>query len=145
MSHQNEITENGNLLDKSGQLVQKGWARQPLLKYNRENIGSSWWRTKEWDYYAVINDSYGITFTLTDLGLMGLFNITWIDFENKEYHLTEDLKLITRGKTGLPRSSTTDDVSYQGKKMSLEFLRKDNHRVIRFLYLLSHDAPPDQQ
>ena len=132
VSMQNEITNSSKLLDESGNLVQKGWARKPLLEYNRDKIASSWARIKEWDYYAILNDDFGITFTLTDLGLMGLFNITWLDFKDKKFYVSEDLKLLTRGKTNLPHSSTEGNVSYHGKKMKLEFERHDEHRIIRF-------------
>ena len=39
MGKQNEITEVTDLFNKDGSLVQSGWARKPLLKYNKENIG----------------------------------------------------------------------------------------------------------
>ena len=56
---QNEITKSSDLLDSFGQLVQKGWARKLILKYNRENISAGWSRIKEWDY-LVSNQGMGL-------------------------------------------------------------------------------------
>ena len=39
MGKQYEITETSVLFNKDGSLVQRGWARKPILKYNKENIG----------------------------------------------------------------------------------------------------------
>lgn len=129
---QHEIKENDKLLDENGQLKHRGWARGPVLEYNRENIATSWFRIKEWDYYAILGDDFGITFTLTDLGYLSLFNITWLDFNEPDYYVTEDIKLLTRGNTSLSQSSTIGDVSYEGKKMSLTFIRNEDHRVLEF-------------
>ena len=38
---QNEIVQAGNLLDKNGILIQKGWARDLILSYNRSDINTS--------------------------------------------------------------------------------------------------------
>ncbi|MFW9877228.1 MAG: DUF2804 family protein [Candidatus Thorarchaeota archaeon] len=47
MTRQNEITNASNLFNKDGSLIQRGWARKPLLKYNKEYIGKGWLRIKE--------------------------------------------------------------------------------------------------
>lgn len=52
MGMQNEIIEPSNVFNKNGSLLQQGWARKPILKYNKENIGKGWSRIKEWDQHA---------------------------------------------------------------------------------------------
>ena len=132
MSHQNEITEEGDLLDKNGSLIQKGWSRKPFLRYNKENLGKGWFRTKEWDYYAIINPDYGITFTITDLGIMGLYSVVWLDFKEGKFYPDEESKIFTKGKTNMPLSSKKGDVEYIGKNLQVKFLKKNSSRIIDF-------------
>lgn len=132
MSNQDEITESGLLLNNKGSLKNTGWSRKPLLKYNRENLGKSWFRTKEWDYYAIINPDYAITFTITDLGIMGLYSIVWLDFKDQKFIPDEESKFFTKGKTNLPLSPLQGDVKYTGENLQMEFLKKDSTRTIEF-------------
>lgn len=39
MGKQIEITTPSNLFNEDGSLVQRGWTRKPILKYNKESIG----------------------------------------------------------------------------------------------------------
>ncbi len=128
---QHEIIEPSDLLDPFGELVQKGWVRKPLLNYNREYIWHGCTRIKEWDYYAILHPDYGITFTVADLGYIGLISITWLDFKKKTY-LSDDIILwLTRGKLGLPRTSDKGDIIINKKKISLSFERKADMRVLK--------------
>ena len=43
---QNEITKPSKCFHKNGALMQRGWARRPLLEYNREDIAAKWYRIK---------------------------------------------------------------------------------------------------
>jgi len=132
MNLQNEITKEGNLLDDKGHLIQKGWARRPYLKYNRENLGKGWLRTKEWDYYAILHPEFGLSFTITDLGIMGIYNITWLDFKERTFFPDEETKLFTKGKTNLPLTSEKGDINYKGKNLQISVLKKPNARKIVF-------------
>ncbi|MHA1865287.1 MAG: DUF2804 domain-containing protein [Candidatus Heimdallarchaeaceae archaeon] len=132
MNEQNEITSEGELLNERGHLNYKGWARKPYLKYNKENIGKKWFRIKEWDYYAIIHPDYAITFTITDLGIMAIYNVVWIDFKEKNFVTGEETKLFTKGKTNLPISSEKGDIHYKGKNFKISILKKDNQRIINF-------------
>ena len=39
MGNQNEITEPTDLFNDDGSLKQRGWAKKPILNYNKEKIG----------------------------------------------------------------------------------------------------------
>ncbi|UJG44456.1 MAG: DUF2804 domain-containing protein [Candidatus Heimdallarchaeum endolithica] len=132
MNEQNEITSEGELLNERGHLNYKGWARKPYLKYNRENIGKKWFRIKEWDYYAIMHPDYAISFTIADLGIMGIYNVVWIDFKEKNFVTGEESKLFTKGQTNLPISSEKGDIHYKGKNFKISILKKDNQRIINF-------------
>ncbi len=58
MGNQNEITEASELFTKDGSLLQRGWARKPILTYNKEYIGKRWTRIKEWDHFSILNNSH---------------------------------------------------------------------------------------
>jgi hypothetical protein len=83
---QNELKTPEGLLDDKGNLQQQGWARKLILDYNREDITVGWHRIKERDYYAVLEPSFGITLTYSDLGYIGLIAICWLDFTKGTYH-----------------------------------------------------------
>jgi len=55
MGNQKEIINESNLFNDDGSLVQRGWARKPILKYNKEKIGKRWTRIKEWDQFSILN------------------------------------------------------------------------------------------
>lgn len=131
---QREITESSKLLDNQGSLNTKGWSRHPLLQYNRENIGARWYRIKEWDYYAVIGSKHAITFTIADLGIMALFSIVWLDFEKGTFTTGEEFKLLTRGKTDLPRSSNEGNIKIKTKKLEIEVLKSLDTRELAFSF-----------
>jgi hypothetical protein len=46
---QKQIPSVGDLLDARGRLAASGWAKQPLLRYDRRRVGASPLRIKEWD------------------------------------------------------------------------------------------------
>ena len=102
---QNEIVNPSDLLDENGELIQKGWARKPLLKYNRENIKAGPLRIKEWDYYSISNPEYGVALTVADLGFAGLLSAVWLDFKGKSCIQDGTLIKFTKGKFNLPESS----------------------------------------
>jgi len=131
---QTEITTPSDLLDKNGYLVQKGWARRPLLAYNRENIHAGWHRIKEWDYYAVLGPNYGITFTIADLGYLALCSVAWLDFNLNIAIQGQDLLLMPKGALNLPRASDSGDTKFAGKKVQLNFSADGATRVLSIDY-----------
>ena len=134
MVNQIEITKQDNLLDENGHLKLQGWSRKHLLSYNRENLGKGWFRTKEWDYYAIINPDYAITFTITDLGIMGLYSVVWLDFKEKKFIPDEEAKFFTKGRTDMPLSPLKGNVEYTGKSLEIKFLKNNSTRTINFNY-----------
>ena len=124
-----ELTS-GDLLDPKGQLTQTGWSKNPCLRYNRENIKSSSLRIKEWDYYALLGPKFGLTITVTDLGILALITLVWLDFQNRKFFKFEESKLFSRGKLNLPRSSLEGDITFSGKKIQLQINKSKDLRTI---------------
>ncbi|MHC1590505.1 MAG: DUF2804 domain-containing protein [Candidatus Helarchaeales archaeon] len=133
---QHEITEPSDLLNENGELIQRGWARKPILRYNPENLGVGWHRRKEWDYYGIWNLKHGISFFIADLGYMTLATLTVYDFTGKKSSSKTSLKLFTRGKLGLSRNSLEGDFTFSSRSMGkLEIKRLSDKQVLSF------DAP----
>jgi hypothetical protein len=132
---QNEIKKNINLLNADGHIINEGWARFPYWKYYRSAIKASILRIKEWDYYAVLSEDkkYGITFTISDLGYLGLSAICFLDFEKKYFKQIDTMSILPLGKTGFPPDSeSAGTIKFGDKKLSVEYAMAPGKRTIRF-------------
>jgi len=130
MGAQNEITEPSNLFNEDGSLLQRGWARKPVLKYNKENIGKGWTRIKEWDHYSILNNEFGIQITIGDIGYLTQMSYTWIDFKEKAKNGKGEFKFFTKSKL-LPLSSLKDSIiEFPSKKFKATIEKKENNRIL---------------
>ena len=110
----NKLSE-GKLLDKNGNLNECGYATYLIKEYNRNDIKCSKFRIKEWDYYYVGDDNYGIALTVDDNGYMGLVSASILDFKKKSYKNHANIFWFCFGKTNMPSSSKNGDVTKVGK------------------------------
>ncbi len=132
---QKEITSAGDLLDGRGRLAASGWARQPLLRYERGRVAASALRIKEWDYYEVINPDYGIVLLIYDIGYQGRAIVKWMDFRAGTFEEHGLTLWFTRGGMGLPASSETGDVVFdRGGVRWVCRRRKDGVRAFGFSF-----------
>ena len=117
--------EKGTLLDLKGNLNQAGYAFNLVKEYNRKQIKGLKTRIKEWDYYYIGDDKYGIALTIADNSLYGMVSYSILDFVNKKEIVTaSQLVFFTFGKWNLPSTSETGDVVVKGKNFSFEFYNK---------------------
>lgn len=133
MPTQHQIIRPCELLDDDGRVTQSGYALSPLWRYDRSKIKAGWHRIKEWDYYAVLSEErgYGITFTLADLGYLGLAAVCWLDFNAKDYKQLDAMVLLPRGRMGLSPESDTGRVDFKSRKLSLTYDVGNNQRRIK--------------
>jgi len=133
---QREITTTSPLLDKGGNLVQAGWARQPLLDCNLEDARFyrlarplQVFRLKRWDYYGVTTPEFFFSATLAHLGYAGTVFVYVLDFTNAELH--EETLLVPLGRgISLPRNSDQGDSTFDNGKVRIAFrLEGDKRRV----------------
>lgn len=123
---EHEIRESSPLLDRQGNLVQVGWARQPLLDCNLEDAhfyrlrALQRFRIKRWDYYGVTTPTHFVSFTLADLGYAGQAFAYAVDFEAGTYH-EETLTIPLARGIALPRNSTEGRSAYEGNRARLVF------------------------
>jgi hypothetical protein len=127
---QHKITSSHPLLDSQGHLIEAGYDTYHSLKYDRSMIKASFLRIKEWDYYFLGNDEYGIALTIADNSYMGLDAITVFDFKNKTYTTKEFMQWFTLGKKNLPSSPHHGDLRYVYKNYQIEVTHKDGQRLI---------------
>jgi hypothetical protein len=139
MKSQKEITETNALLKPDGSLTTAGWSPFPKLDNNLENAnfyGLKFlqpFRIKRWDYYGITTPKYYFSFTISDIGYLGMVFAYVVNFENKTYH-EETLTLPLGGGVALPRNSESGETRYAGSKASLSFSVEDQQRKLSVLW-----------
>ncbi|WP_320127696.1 DUF2804 domain-containing protein [uncultured Sphaerochaeta sp.] len=132
---QHEILAPTPLLNRKGHVVEEGWARKPYFAYDRNAIKASSLRIKEWDYYAIVNQSkgYAVTATMSDLGFASLFALSYIDFARGACAQKDAITFLTLGKLGLSKTSREDsNVSWANDTLRFAFIKKGNQRHLMF-------------
>lgn len=128
---QYEIKEPIDLLDANGNLTKAGYAKKLLPKYDRKKVKGGFARLKEWDYYYVGNDHFGIALTIADNSYMGLDSISFLSFEGTPWEITKSpMRVFPMGKTGLPTTSTAGTTAISGKGYALKFVVYKDKRVL---------------
>ena len=128
---QYEITKAIPLLDEQGNLTQAGYAKKLLPVYERKKVKGGMMRLKEWDYYYVGNDRFGIALTIADNSYMGLDSISFLSFEGTPWEITKSpMRVLTMGKTGLPETSASGTTAISGKGYALKFVVEGGKRVL---------------
>ena len=131
VGNQNEITESTNLFKEDGSLVQRGWARKPILRYNKEKIGKGWSRIKEWDHYSVLNKDFGFQLTIGDIGYLTQMSYVWLDFNDKKRDGNSLMKFFTKSKL-LPLNSLEDsEIEFPTKKFNATISKKKDKRILK--------------
>ena len=119
---------NGPLLDEKGNLNEAGYSFELIKDYKRSDIKGLKSRIKEWDYYFINDDEYGIALTIDDNSYMGMASVSVLDFKNKKEVTKSYIKWFTFGKVGFPSSSNDGDVSIKSKNYSMIFENKNGKR-----------------
>lgn len=127
---QHKIVKPSRLLDKHGELIQKGYALHPILKYNRADVAKKS-RLKEWDYYLIYNTDYGVALTVANTTNFLMISTTFIDFHKKTEKTRSLIRIISKKKFRMPKSSTISSIVYQDKSISLSFRHIDQARHLK--------------
>ena len=98
---QKELKDKGPLLNDKGEVIEAGYARKLIKDYDRLTIKANKFRIKEWDYYLIYNNEYGIALTLDDNSYMGLISVSILDFKNKRENTVSPMQWLTNGKRNL--------------------------------------------
>ena len=129
MSKEHLLTK-GPLVDDTGHLVEAGYHTSLVKTYQRQALTTPRYRLKEWDYYYVGNDRYGLATTLADNGYMWLASVTFFDFANKGE--------VTKSKMGffkipfrMPETSQSGDVHFHQRGFNISYAIKGKRRVLK--------------
>lgn len=125
---QNKITKPSDLLNKKGELIQKGYATSPILNYNRKKVAKKC-RLKEWDYYLINNEDHAFAITVAKSMCFLLISITIIDFHKKKQHTKTLIKFAPRLK--MPTSSEIGDIIYNSKNVKISIIHENFQRKIK--------------
>ena len=137
-----EIVNRQKLLNASGGIAECGWSRQLLQQYDRRDIKAAKWRIKEWDYYLVLGQDYGVAFTLSDDGYIGLQSVSLLDFANHWEHTETILNVAPMGKYHLPYTSEKGDTVYEDKRLKMSFTVEPGKRTIRAKFQNFYQGKP---
>ncbi len=119
---QHKIIERHNLLDDNNNLIEKGYCTSLLPIYNKKTDFLTRFKTKEWDYYYIGNNHFGLALTIADNGYMGLDSISFLSFDGTPWEITiSKMQALTLGKKNLPSTSETGNVSYGNESYLLSF------------------------
>lgn len=135
-SEQRLLTKSGELLDDQGNLNDYGWARQPVLDANLEKAHFyrlrflQPLRMKRWDYYGIFTPDYFFSFTISDVGYLGMVFAYVVDFKQKTCH-EETISIPFAKGVILPRNSIGGESNYHSKKVTLKFEVGKNQRRIQ--------------
>ncbi len=140
---QRQVKLRGPLLDKNGELIDKGYAKCLVKDYDRKAIKAKKHRIKEWDYYLIYDDNYAVALTIDDNSYMGLVSVSLIDFKNKREKTISPMQWLTFGKRNFPSSSVDGDVIYDNKKknkrVKVAFYNKNGKRTLEVIFNKFHN------
>ena len=129
-----EFFDKTHNLFPNGTVNGEGWARHTIWRYIRNNIHSSVFRIKEWDYFATYceEEKLWVCMTYSSLGYASLYALAVVDLERKKVVQQDAIKLLTLGFNKLPPTSLHDyDVSFSNSKLSIIYTKDGDRRTIR--------------
>lgn len=127
---QNKITQPTKLLNEMGELKQKGYATSLILDYKRSDVKACRIRLKEWDYYLIQNEKFGLALTIGNNTYLGIISATFIDFLNLKEKTTTVISGFPGKKIKLPETSKIGDIKYQDKRVKVSFLNDKGSRKL---------------
>ena len=131
MQHQ---LSDGDLLDAKGELNQSGYATSEVKRYRRDAIKAPWHRIKEWDYYCVLTEDFGLALTVADNSYMGLLSASWLDFRTPRQFTQGPMIAFPRGRMGLPESADEGDIVVERGGALLAFHHVPGGRLLMVHY-----------
>lgn len=130
MSTQHEVTTAQKLLNKSGNIAEPGYAKNMVWAYDRADITAKPVRVKEWDYYYVGNNDFGIALTIADNGYVGALSASVLDF-NEATELTKTaISFFPLGKLEFPKTPDVGDSMHRIGNVWMEFRNDGKKRVL---------------
>jgi hypothetical protein len=89
-------------------------------------------RVKEWDYYCVLTDRFGVALTVADNDYLGFLGVTWLDFEARRFTSRDVLLPFPHGRMGMPESADAGDVVVRHGGVEISVLHQSGGRRLAF-------------
>jgi len=109
---QHEITSPQHLLDNCGNICEPGYAKKLFWDYRRSDIKANKMRIKEWDYYYIGTQDYGLCLTISDSGYVSCLSVSILGFGDNPFQMNDsEIGAFPLGKLNLPNTSVKGDIS----------------------------------
>lgn len=132
VSEQHEITSRQRLLDKNGNIAEPGFAKKLFWEYDRRDIKAGKMRIKEWDYYYIGTQEYGLCLTISDSGYVSCLSVTILGFGDKPFQMNDsEIGPLPLGKLKLPTSSVKGNIHAAVGTCDMTF---NNDGTVRHLF-----------
>lgn len=129
---QHEIFSEQPLLDSNGNITEPGFAKKLYWQYDRYAIKASKLRIKEWDYYYIGTQDYGLCLTVSDVGYVSSLSVSLLKFGDSPFQLNDsELGILPLGKVKMPSTSVKGDVSTKAGTFDVTF---NNDGAVRHLF-----------
>ncbi len=127
---QNEILQEGLLLDESGMLKQAGYARHLLIEYNREQIKKGFGKMKEWDTYYIYNTSHAFIINVSIESGKAIGKVTLISFSQRWHRSAVFEEKLPELEKFLKETYVNSDTKLSGLGYTLWLKYNENTRRI---------------
>ena len=132
---QNEITERQKLLDDNGNIKNPGYAKKLLWDYSRADIKAGKMRIKEWDYYYIGTQDYGLCLTISDAGYVSCLSISLLSFKGEPMQMNDsEIGFLPLGKLNLPPTSESGNISAKVGTADMTFNNDGKSRHLFGIY-----------
>lgn len=128
---QYKIKQPSRLLNKRGELVQKGYATYPILKYKRKNVAHKS-RLKEWDYYLIYNEECAVAVTVGKSNSLVLLSASIIKLNEKTETTKTTIGIVSEKNFSMPETSAVGDIRYQDATTEVAFVHQGENRELLF-------------
>ncbi len=96
----------------------RGWSRTPL---HTGNLAGRWGRTKRWDYWAVLTDTYVFSVVYGDVDYLGVTGVWWCDLTTGTAGGCDVPAPLARG-LALPDRPGTEPLRFRSPKLDLDLV-----------------------
>lgn len=129
MSTQHEITAPQRLLNSEGNIAEPGYAKKLYWQYDRADIKAPKMRIKEWDYYYIGTQDYGLCLTISDAGYVSSLSISLLGFGDKPFQMNDSgMGAFPLGKLHLPFTSESGDIKAKAGRCDMTFTNNGSER-----------------
>ncbi|MDP4119872.1 MAG: DUF2804 domain-containing protein [Bacillota bacterium] len=128
---QTEIKKQQELFNRFGEISVTGWAKSPLIQYDRDDAKAFRFKIKERDSYFISNDEVGLNISVADFGIHATISATLVDFKEGKIHSKTMSKIILLNKISMPSSTEAGDVTYTDIRAGINFAKSARKRYIK--------------